>query len=164
MIEPSPTLAPVIPREQLSDWSDEQRRLGKRIVFTNGCYDLLHEGHLRSFLEARKLGDLLLVAVNDDASVRQLKGGGRPILPEKSRVLMLRSLRAVDAVTIFADSSSLPTIRAVRPAVLAKGSQYEESGIVGSAEVRGWGGRVVRLPMVEGISTTQLLQRIRGIH
>jgi len=157
-----PTLAPLIPREHLRDWAEEQRRRGRSIVFTNGCFDLLHEGHLKSFMEARRHGDLLLVAVNDDLSVRQLKGEGRPILPESSRVLMLRSLRAVDAVTIFADLSSLPTIEVVQPHVLAKGSQYGEEEIVGHAEVRKWGGRVVRLPMIEGLSTTQLLRRVRG--
>jgi D-beta-D-heptose 7-phosphate kinase/D-beta-D-heptose 1-phosphate adenosyltransferase len=157
--EPGRLVAP----EELGAWAEAQRASGRRIVLTNGCFDLLHDGHVRSILEASRHGDVLLVAINNDASVRALKGEGRPLLPESARSLLLRSLRAVDAVTIFADSSVLPTIMTVRPDVVAKGGQYEEAEIVGSQEVKAWGGRVVRLPMVEGISTTQLLARIREL-
>ena len=158
-----PTLAPLITEDELAGWADEQRSAGRRIVMTNGCYDLLHDGHVRSLSAAREHGDLLLVAVNSDPSVRRLKGEGRPILDEGARSHLLRSLRAVDAVTIFSDSSVLSTILQVRPDVLAKGGQYETSEIVGSREVESWGGRVVRLPMVEGVSTTDLLDRIRSL-
>lgn len=157
------TLAPLIAEDELADWAAEQRKAGHRIVMTNGCYDLLHDGHVRSLRAAREHGDLLLVAVNSDPSVRRLKGEGRPILDEEARSHLLRSLRAVDAVTIFSDSSVLSTILQVRPDVLAKGGQYETSEIVGSREVESWGGRVVRLPMVEGVSTTALLDRIRSL-
>ncbi len=156
-------LAPLITAVELREWCEEQRRAGKTIVFTNGCYDLVHEGHVASLRAARGLGDLLLVGMNSDQSVRSNKGPGRPILNEAARSGLLRSLRAVDAVTIFNDSSVLPTILTARPDVVAKGGQYDRSEIVGSEEVEQWGGRVVRLPMVEGVSTTLLLDRIRNL-
>ena len=156
-------LAELIASGDLRQWADEQKSAGRSIVFTNGCYDLFHEGHALSLREARRHGDLLLVGVNSDESVRALKGEGRPILGEKARVELLRSLRAVDAVTIFSAPSVLPTILTVRPDVVAKGGQYDDAGIVGSAEVEQWGGRVVRLPMVEGVSTTALVDRIRNL-
>lgn len=154
-------LAPLVAPADLADWAQAQRAGGRSIVLTNGVYDLLHDGHLRSIIEAARHGDLLLVAVNGDAGVRALKGDSRPILPEQVRSTLVRGLRAVDAVTIFAEPSVLPTILTVRPDVVAKGGQYSEAEIVGSKEVTSWGGRVVRLPMVEGVSTTELLARIR---
>jgi rfaE bifunctional protein nucleotidyltransferase chain/domain len=157
-----PALAPLIAPEQLERWAQAQRDAGRTIVFTNGCFDLLHEGHVRSLLAAAELGDVLLVAINSDASVRQLKGEGRPVLAEPARALLLQALRPVSAVTIFTDLSSLATILTVRPDVLAKGGQYTPEQIVGSSEVAAWGGRVVRLPMIEGVSTTALVGRLRG--
>lgn len=154
-------LAPLIAPDQLAAWAEARRASGQTLVLTNGVYDLLHDGHLRSIIEAARHGDLLLVAVNGDAGVRALKGPARPILPEEVRATLVRGLRAVDAVTIFAEPSVLPTILTVRPDVVAKGGQYSEAEIVGSNEVTSWGGRVVRLPMVEGVSTTELLARIR---
>lgn len=154
-------LAPLVPAAGLPAWARSQREAGHSIVFTNGCYDLLHPGHIRSLVEAARLGDVLLVAMNSDRSVRELKGEGRPVLDEASRSLMLRALRPVGALTIFDDSSVLPTILAARPHVLAKGAQYSEEDIVGATEVAGWGGRVARLPMEPGLSTTDLLRQIR---
>jgi rfaE bifunctional protein nucleotidyltransferase chain/domain len=159
----SPTeLAPLLAPEELEGWATEERRRKHRIVFTNGCFDLLHPGHVRSLVQARGLGDCLLVGINSDASARQLKGEGRPFHDEQTRALLLRALRAVSAVTIFAAATSLPTILSVRPDVLAKGGEYGEDEIVGSREVKSWGGRVVRLDMVSGFGTTQLLTRMRG--
>ncbi len=155
-------LAPFLEPGELGEWADAERRKGHSIVFTNGCFDLLHPGHVSSLIEARALGDALLVALNDDASVRSLKGEGRPFYEEAVRALLLRALRAVSAVTIFAATTSLPTILTVRPDILAKGGEYEEDEIVGSHEVKSWGGRVVRLSMVSGLSTTQILARMRG--
>ncbi len=155
-------LAPLIPEDDLEQWAEEQRKARHKIVFTNGCFDLLHPGHVHSLMEARSLGDLLLVAINDDESVRRLKGEGRPFHDQETRALLLRALRAVSAVTIFAATSSLPTILKVKPDVLAKGGEYEDSEIVGAEEVKRWGGRVVRLSMVPGIATTTLLARMRG--
>ncbi len=155
-------LAPLIPEADLETWAKQQRRGGRKIVFTNGCFDLLHPGHVHSLREARALGDRLLVAINDDESVRRLKGEGRPFHDVDTRALLLRALRAVSAVTIFAATSSLPTILKVKPDVLAKGGEYEDSEIVGAEEVTRWGGRVVRLSMVPGVATTSLLARMRG--
>ncbi len=155
-------LATLVPPGELAAWAEAQRAAGRSIVMTNGVYDLLHDGHVRSIVEAARLADVLLVAVNDDASTRDLKGPARPILDEGVRATLVRGLRGVDAVTIFAASSVLPTILTVRPDVVAKGGQYSETEIVGHDEVASWGGRVVRLPMVEGVSTTDLVERIRS--
>jgi D-beta-D-heptose 7-phosphate kinase/D-beta-D-heptose 1-phosphate adenosyltransferase len=155
-------LAPLLSPQELPDWAESQRRRGHRIVFTNGCFDLLHPGHIHSLSEARGLGDVLLVGLNDDASVRALKGEGRPFYEQEARALLLRALRAVSAVTIFAATTSLPTILTVRPDVLAKGGEYEQEEIVGGSQVKSWGGQVVRLSMVSGLSTTQILARMRG--
>lgn len=157
-IEP---LAELVAATDLAAWAGARRQEGRSIVMTNGVYDLLHDGHLRSLIAAAAEADLLLVAVNSDRSVRELKGPRRPVLSEAARSDLLRSLRVVDAVTIFDASSVLPTILEVRPDVIAKGGQYSEDEIVGSREVAQWGGRVVRLPMVDGVSTTELLDRIR---
>jgi D-beta-D-heptose 7-phosphate kinase/D-beta-D-heptose 1-phosphate adenosyltransferase len=155
-------LAPLVPTAELAAFAHRLREAGRTLVFTNGCFDLLHAGHVGSLIQAASLGDVLLVAINDDASVRRLKGEGRPVQDETTRALVLRALRAVSAVTIFADLTSLPTIEAVRPDVLAKGGEYAEEEIVGSREVLSWGGRVVRLAMVPGAATTQLVERMRG--
>jgi D-beta-D-heptose 7-phosphate kinase/D-beta-D-heptose 1-phosphate adenosyltransferase len=145
----------------LPAWGDAQRAAGRTVVFTNGCFDLLHRGHINSLFEAARLGDVLMVAVNSDESVHQLKGPSRPLLDEASRALLLRALRPVGAVTIFAAQSVLPTIRAVRPDVIAKGSEYSREDVVGHDAVRGWGGRVVTLPMVSGVNTSSLLNLYR---
>jgi D-beta-D-heptose 7-phosphate kinase/D-beta-D-heptose 1-phosphate adenosyltransferase len=158
----STQLAPLIPEEELESWAQAQRAEGRSIVFTNGCFDLLHPGHVQSIFEAAGHGDLLLVAINSDASVKALKGEDRPFHDEATRALLLRALRAVSAVTIFAAASSLPTILRVRPDVLAKGGEYRDEEIVGAREMATWGGRVVRLSMVPGLGTTQLLARMRG--
>ena len=155
-------MAELVPASGLRDWAEARRAEGQTIVMTNGVYDLMHDGHLKSLIAAAEEGSILLVAVNSDASVRELKGSGRPVFPEGARSDLLRSLRVVDAVTIFDDSSVLPTILEVRPDVIAKGGQYSEAEIVGSREAAEWGGRTVRLPMVDGVSTTELLRRIRA--
>jgi D-beta-D-heptose 7-phosphate kinase/D-beta-D-heptose 1-phosphate adenosyltransferase len=157
-------LAELVPADELAAWAVARREAGDTIVMTNGVYDLMHDGHLRSLIVAAAEGSVLLVAVNSDASVKKLKGPDRPLLPESARADLLRSLRVVDAVTIFDDSSVLPTILEVRPDVIAKGGQYSEADIVGSRESAEWGGRIVRLPMVDGVSTTELLRRIRSGH
>ena len=154
-------LAELVPAAGLSAWAEAHRAAGHSIVMSNGVYDLIHDGHLRSLIAAAEEGTVLLVAVNSDSSVKELKGPDRPILSEGARTDLLRSLRVVDAVTIFDDLSVLPTILTVRPDVIAKGGQYSEEDIVGGQEVAEWGGRVVRLPMVDGVSTTDLLRRIR---
>jgi D-beta-D-heptose 7-phosphate kinase/D-beta-D-heptose 1-phosphate adenosyltransferase len=129
-------------------------------VFTNGCFDLLHVGHVRLLTAARALGDWLVVAVNDDASVRRLKGEGRPFVPLDERLEVLAGLRAIDAVTSFSDDTPLAAIEAIRPEVLVKGADWSAEAIVGADLVLGWGGRVERVSLVEGRSTSRLAARI----
>jgi D-beta-D-heptose 7-phosphate kinase/D-beta-D-heptose 1-phosphate adenosyltransferase len=137
------------------------QRRGERVVFTNGCFDLLHAGHVRYLEAARRLGDRLLVGVNSDASVRRLKGRGRPVVPAGRRAEVLAALACVDWVVIFGETTPLALIRSLRPAVLAKGGDWTLDTIVGRMDVEGWGGRVVRLPELPGLHTTRLLARIR---
>jgi D-beta-D-heptose 7-phosphate kinase/D-beta-D-heptose 1-phosphate adenosyltransferase len=135
------------------------RRGGERVVFTNGCFDLLHVGHLRSLEAARRLGDRLLVAVNGDASVARLKGRGRPIVPARQRAELLAGLACVDWVVVFPESTPLELIRRLRPDVLAKGGEWARHAIVGAEQVLGRGGRVARLRVVPGVRTTRILER-----
>lgn len=137
------------------------RRRGERIVFTNGCFDMLHVGHVRALEEASRLGERLVVGVNSDASVRRLKGPKRPIQPARVRMEMLAALACVDWVVGFSADTPLRTILALRPDILAKGGDWALEEIVGSAEVESWGGRVARLRIVPGHSTTKTLDRIR---
>ena len=138
------------------------RRAGERIVFTNGCFDLLHLGHLRSLEQARGLGDRLIVAVNSDASVRRAKGAGRPIRKAAQRMELIAGLACVDWVVGFGADTPLRLIERLRPDVLAKGGDWELDEIVGGEQVRAWGGRVVRLDLVPGVHTTLELGRIRA--
>jgi D-beta-D-heptose 7-phosphate kinase/D-beta-D-heptose 1-phosphate adenosyltransferase len=133
---------------------------GRRVVFTNGCFDLLHRGHIRYLEQARALGDLLVVAINSDASVRRLKGRGRPVVPAEERAEVLASLAAVDLVLVFEEPDPARVIRAVRPDVLVKGGDWPVSQIVGADFVRSGGGTVRSLPYVDGASTTSLIHRI----
>ncbi len=133
---------------------------GLRVVFTNGCFDLLHRGHTHYLERARALGDLLVVAVNSDASVRQLKGPGRPVVPARERAEVLAALAAVDLVLIFHDLDPGRVIRAVRPDLLVKGGDWPVARIVGADFVRSTGGRVRSLPYLLGASTTALIRRM----
>ena len=137
------------------------RRRGKRVVFTNGCFDLLHVGHVRSLEQARGLGDRLVVAVNSDASVRRLKGPTRPLVPARQRAEVLAALACVDWVVVFGEDTPLAVIRALRPDVLAKGGDWKLDEIVGGDEVESWGGRVVRLRQVPGVRTTSILNQAK---
>jgi len=138
------------------------RRHGERVVFTNGCFDLLHVGHVRSLEQARGFGDRLVVAVNRDASVRRLKGPRRPIVPERQRAELIAALACVDWVVLFGEETPLALIRALRPDVLAKGGDWKRDEIVGREDVEGWGGRVERLRVVPGVRSTLLVDRARG--
>jgi rfaE bifunctional protein nucleotidyltransferase chain/domain len=134
---------------------------GRRVVFTNGCFDLLHAGHIGSLEQARALGDALIVGLNSDASVRQLKGPGRPVLPERERAEILAALECVDAVVIFDEPTPREVIRGLLPDVLVKGGDWPGDQIVGREEVEAAGGRVVSIPVVPGYSTTAILRKIR---
>ena len=154
-------LGRVLARGELAQWGRAQREAGRRVAFTNGCFDLLHAGHLWSLAGAARQADCLLVAINDDRSVRALKGPARPFVPAAERAALIAALRPVAAVTIFSEPTPLETILLVRPDVLVKGSEYEDGDIVGAREVRGWGGAVVRVPMRAGWSTSSLIAAIR---
>lgn len=136
------------------------RKNGKRVVFTNGCFDLLHPGHVSYLERARKLGDLLVVALNADASVSRLKGPTRPVNTLKDRQQVMAAVESVDFVTSFSEDTPLAVIRELRPAVLVKGGDYQVRDIVGAPDVLGWGGRVKTLPFVAGKSTSEILARI----
>jgi D-beta-D-heptose 7-phosphate kinase/D-beta-D-heptose 1-phosphate adenosyltransferase len=135
------------------------QRRGERVVFTNGCFDLLHVGHVRSLEQARGLGDRLLVAVNRDASVRRLKGASRPIVPERQRAETIAALACVDWVVLFGQTTPLALIRSLRPDVLAKGGDWRIGEIVGASDVESWGGRVERLRVIPGIRSSDIIDR-----
>jgi D-beta-D-heptose 7-phosphate kinase/D-beta-D-heptose 1-phosphate adenosyltransferase len=137
------------------------RQAGKRIVFTNGVFDLLHPGHLRYLQRSRELGDVLIVGVNSDRSVRANKGESRPITPELERVEILEAMRCVDAVVVFDEETPHDIIDALQPDILVKGADWAEDAIVGRDIVEARGGKVVRMQIEKGHSTTAIVERIR---
>jgi len=139
----------------------KEKRNGKRVVFTNGCFDLLHPGHIESLETARGLGDVLIVGLNSDEGVRKLKGPGRPVYPAEERAEILASLESVDAVLIFVEPTPQRVIAALLPDVLVKGEDWPGNQIVGREEVEAAGGKVVRVEVVEGYSTSEILRKIR---
>ncbi len=147
-------------KDQLSLW----REKGHCIVFTNGCFDILHAGHIRYLEAAAALGDHLIIGVNDDDSVRRLKGETRPINVLDSRLYLLASLSCVSGVVPFSGDTPLDLIMELRPDILAKGGDYTVSSIVGAKEVLEWGGKVEVIPFVEGFSTTRLENKILALH
>jgi len=151
----------IVPRRTAGRTFGRLRRRGVRLVFTNGCFDLLHVGHVTLLEKARALGDALVVGVNEDRSVRRLKGPGRPIVPLAERMEMLAGLRPVDYVVPFAEDTPAKVIAEVRPAVLVKGGDYRLGEIVGRGTVEEGGGRVVRVPLRKGRSTSDLIARAR---
>ncbi len=138
------------------------REEGRRLVFTNGCFDILHVGHVRYLQRARALGDALLVAINSDQSVRALKGEGRPVMSEAERAEMLAALACVDFVTVFGEESPRRLIAELLPDVLVKGGDYALDQIHGREEVEAAGGQVLALPFVEGASTTNIIEKIKN--
>ena len=150
----------VIPRRSVRALSARLRSEGKRIVFTNGCFDLLHAGHVRYLNQARALGDALAVGLNSDRSVRALKGEGRPIVPEEERAEVLAALGCIDYVFVFDDLTPQRVIDAVVPDVLIKGADWGLDEIVGRQTVENAGGIVRNIPLVEGMSTTSLINKI----
>jgi D-beta-D-heptose 7-phosphate kinase/D-beta-D-heptose 1-phosphate adenosyltransferase len=138
------------------------KRNGKRVVFTNGCYDLLHPGHIKLLEAARSRGDALVVGLNSDESVRTLKGAGRPVIPEQERAEILANLECVDAVVVFDELTPQKTVAALLPDILVKGGDWPGNQIVGREEVEAAGGEVVLIDVVEGYSTTEILRKIRA--
>ena len=147
-------------RDALAGELEVIRRAGRCIVFTNGCFDILHVGHVRYLREARAFGDVLVVAVNSDASVRALKGAPRPLIPAAERAEMVAALEMVDFVTIFPELTPLILVERLRPNVIVKGGDWSADRIVGRQAVASWGGRVVVVGQTEGVSTTNLVARV----
>lgn len=150
--------------EALKNEVERRRGRGERIAFTNGCFDILHVGHVRYLNEARRTGDLLILALNSDHSVRAIKGEKRPLIPEMERAEVVAALAAVDYVTLFDEATPLRLIEHLRPDCLVKGGDWKEEAVVGRDAVRSWGGRVVLIPVVEGASTTNIVEKIRQVY
>ena len=149
-----------VSREELVQRVALWKANGERVAFTNGCFDLLHIGHITVLEQARRFADRLIVAINSDASVRGLKGAGRPIVGERERARVLAALAAVDAVVVFGEATPLEVIVATRPDVIVKGGDYDAETVVGASEVQTWGGQVKIVPLVEGFSTTRLIAKL----
>jgi D-beta-D-heptose 7-phosphate kinase/D-beta-D-heptose 1-phosphate adenosyltransferase len=156
----APPAVKIKPVEELAPLLQEARRSGKSVVFTNGCFDLLHAGHVRYLAAAAAEGDLLVVGLNSDRSVQAIKGQLRPIVPAVERAEVLAALGCVDFVTVFEEADPLKLIQALQPDVLVKGADWAEAEIIGADVVRRRGGRVVRIPVVEGSGTSALIERI----
>lgn len=152
----------VVSREELVERVRHDRAAGRTVAFANGCFDLLHVGHLRYLTAARALGEVLLVAVNSDASVRSLKGPGRPVIPEAERAELLLGLRCVDYATLFDEATPTAVIEALRPDIHVKGGDYRPEDLPEAEAIRRYGGRVVILPFVEGRSSTRMIERACG--
>lgn len=155
---------PFDPVRKVHTWAEAAAWRGRqpgRVVFTNGVFDLLHPGHVDVIVGARRCGDALVVGLNSDASVRRLKGPGRPVRPARERAYVLAALEAVDAVVVFEQDTPLELVRALEPDVIVKGGDYHPDSVVGAAEVRARGGRVVIIPLTPGHSTTSTLERLR---
>ena len=150
----------IFSKEQLAEHLTRLRRQGKRIVFTNGCFDLMHSGHVYMLAQAKTFGDILVVGMNTDASVKRLKGDKRPILDQASRLTLLAALEAVDYVTLFEEDTPLALIRRLQPHILVKGGDWSPDAIVGKEIIEHAGGRVVAVRHQGGFSTTHLIERI----
>ena len=152
----------VLSRSEAVAWVEHLRHSGKDIVFTNGVFDLLHPGHVRYLQDARREGDALVVGVNSDRSVQAIKGIGRPINPEQERAEVVAALACVDAVVVFDEDNPQQIIDRLQPDVLVKGADWAADAIIGRETVEARGGRVVRIPLAEGYSSSAIIRRIRG--
>lgn len=147
-------------RKWLKTKLEELRKAGVKVAFTNGCFDILHRGHVEYLKQAKGFGDVLVVGLNSDSSVRRLKGPGRPYVPEEDRGALLAALESVDYVCTFDEDTPLELIVELKPHVLVKGKDYELAQVVGAEEVAGWGGEVHLVDLIPGRSTTELAERI----
>jgi D-beta-D-heptose 7-phosphate kinase/D-beta-D-heptose 1-phosphate adenosyltransferase len=150
----------ILEREVLRKTVQSLKKAGKKIAFTNGCFELIHVGHVQYLQAARAEGDILVVGVNSDHSVRQIKGPRRPVVPENERAEVLASLACVDFVSLFDEPDPLEIIRSLLPDVLVKGADWAKDAIVGRDIVEANGGRVVRIPLTQGASTTSIIEKI----
>ncbi len=154
----------ILDRNTLKEKLDAIRKDGKKIAFTNGCFDILHVGHVRYLQEARKTADVLVLALNSDTSVRSLKGEKRPLVPEGERAEVLAGLECIDFVTIFSELTPLELICYLKPDVLIKGGDWPEDQVVGRNEIKQWGGHVTIVPEVKGKSTTNIVDRVISVY
>lgn len=152
----------IMSAEELQKNLHTWRMRGDVIVFTNGCFDILHPGHVEYLQEAARLGNRLVIGLNSDASVSRLKGAGRPVNPQSTRAVLLAALHHTDAVVVFDEDTPLRLIQQVKPDILAKGADYDEDKIVGAAFVKEYGGRVERIALKEGYSSTAVIQKIKN--
>lgn len=148
----------------LAETVAQLRQARKTVVFTNGCFDILHPGHIHTLTHAKALGDVLIVGINSDASVKRLKSERRPILNQDERAVMLAALEAVDYVTLFEEDTPLALIQLLKPNVLVKGGDWNPDAVVGREVVEANGGRVVLIPYQEGLSTTGIIERVLAAH
>jgi rfaE bifunctional protein nucleotidyltransferase chain/domain len=149
--------------EDLKVIAADARSQGKKLVFTNGCFDLLHRGHVHVLREAKACGDLLITGINSDSSVKQIKGPGRPVLPESDRSELVAALEMIDYVVLFDEPDPYEVIAAIRPDVLVKGGDWSGAKIIGADLVEEAGGRVVVIPYIKGFSTTEIIERIKNL-
>jgi D-beta-D-heptose 7-phosphate kinase/D-beta-D-heptose 1-phosphate adenosyltransferase len=154
----------ILERTALKDKLEELRKKGKKIAFTNGCFDILHVGHVRYLREAKKTADVLVLALNSDSSVRSIKGEKRPLMNDKERAEILAALEFIDFVTIFRELTPLELINYLKPDILIKGGDWPEEKVVGREEIKKWGGRVAIIPEVKGKSTTNIVEKIKKLY
>lgn len=154
----------ILDRITLKDKLDELRAQGKKIAFTNGCFDILHVGHVRYLREAKKTADILVLALNSDSSVRAIKGEKRPVVGELERAEIIAALEFIDFVTIFPEPTPLELINLLKPDVLIKGGDWPEEKVVGREEIRTWGGRIAIIPEIKGKSTTNIVEKIKSLY
>jgi len=152
----------IVSRERIREISKEIKKEGKKIVFTNGCFDLIHKGHIYLLKEAKKFGDVLIVGINSDKSVRKIKGENRPILKEEERTFIIDNIKGVDYVVLFDEETPEELIKEICPDFLVKGGDYKEEEIVGADFVKKSGGKVVIIPYLKNFSTTKLIERIKN--
>jgi len=154
----------ILNREMLKNELEKLSKQGKKIAFTNGCFDILHVGHVRYLIEAKKTADILVLALNSDASVQAIKGEKRPLVPQEERAEVLASLECIDYITIFSEETPLELIVYLKPDILIKGGDWPIDKVVGRNEVRAWGGKVELIPEVIGKSTTNIVEKILSVY
>lgn len=154
----------ILDRKTLKEKIDTLRKDGKKIAFTNGCFDILHVGHVRYLKEARKAADILILALNSDTSVRAIKGKKRPLVSESERAEVLAALECIDFVTIFSELTPLELICYLKPDVLIKGGDWPEDQVVGRNEIKKWGGHVLLIPEIDGKSTTNIVDKVISVY